>query len=1153
MRVVADLQLHSKYALATSKDMDLEHLAEGAKVKGLNLLGTGDFTHPKWFAELREKLEPIPGAGLYSYRGMTWMLAGEVSTVYEQGAKTRKIHHLIYSHELEVVAQINEVLSKRGKLSSDGRPVLKGIDSAELVEQVTGVSKEVVVIPAHCLLPTEVIITNPGAKPIQEAKVGDYVFTHMGRPRRVIQVLNRPYDGDVLRIIPWYFSTGLELTPEHPVLAIKTVKDCNGGGGICKPSPIHARNCYHHYYKDYMPKWVPAGGLNVGDALLYPRVTQVADMKELPVGTYDATLRQSPNVGAQFCRLAGYYLAEGYSNGRDGIGFAFGRHEPGYVDDVKTLVSELFGIKTKRGKTEGDVLIHSKGMMRLFESLFYDGISRTASHKCMPDWMIYLPKVKQVEILRGWWRGDRGSTSSLLLFEQMKIICLRMGIVPSIRIDRADSHRRRGHHSIDNRTVEAHHDNYMMEYLAFFEDGSHLLDDDEFKRFVPRTNERHGWVDDRYVYLPIRKISRRDYAGLVYNLEVESDNSYLTGAASVHNCWTPWFGVFGSRSGFDSLEECYQDQAAKIFAIETGLSCYDGLTEVLTEAGWKKFKDLTYDDGICSMNAASGKIEFQKPTRLINSGYRGKMYRLKTRRIDLLVTPNHKLFVTQFGSRGPKPFRLEEAQYLFGRSKTFRKDGVWEGVPSNDFVLPAVKIRHGSRFYSGFRKISQRPLPIKPWLKFLGLWTAEGHTNLGEGGDYSVVLSNSDWSLVSEMVGILKELGYHPVVLENRPKIYQVRVRNYQLFTYLRQFGQSHEKFVPREIMSLSKDLLSIFLNYYLKGDGHVYGRNGKGLSSTTTSLRLRDDLQELALKVGFSAYYKLGSKKGTPLKSLNESRYRSRYAAWVVYFIRRNRHGVTPSTVRKYGYAESWVNFAGKVYCVTVPNHVIYVRRNGIPVWCGNSDPQMNWRLSSLDKVALVSNSDAHSPNPWRLGREANVFEFEKLSYRGVFDAIRLKDRSRFLHTIEVDPAYGKYHFTGHKKCKVSLPPGEALQMGNKCPKCGKKLTVGVLQRVEELADRPEGFRSRDAIPFRSLLPLYEVISFATGVNRLYAKAVLEQQDRLIGAFGSELAVLLDAPLEDLLLHSKQEVAQAIVAVRENRLKFTPGYDGVYGVPSLQ
>jgi uncharacterized protein (TIGR00375 family) len=216
------------------------------------------------------------------------------------------------------------------------------------------------------------------------------------------------------------------------------------------------------------------------------------------------------------------------------------------------------------------------------------------------------------------------------------------------------------------------------------------------------------------------------------------------------------------------------------------------------------------------------------------------------------------------------------------------------------------------------------------------------------------------------------------------------------------------------------------------------------------------------------------------------------------------------------------------------------------------SSDPPMNWRLSSLDGVSLISNSDAHSPNPWRLGREANVFEIERPTYRAVFDAIRQRDRSRFLYTIEVDPAYGKYHFTGHKKCGVSLPPGEARNLGNKCPKCGRKLTVGVLQRVEELADRPEGFVPNDAIPFKRLIPLYEVISFATGVNRLYAKRVFEEQDRLIAEFGSELAVLLDVPLDQLSRVTKEEVVRAIGLLREGKVSFTPGYDGVYGVPKL-
>jgi uncharacterized protein (TIGR00375 family) len=214
------------------------------------------------------------------------------------------------------------------------------------------------------------------------------------------------------------------------------------------------------------------------------------------------------------------------------------------------------------------------------------------------------------------------------------------------------------------------------------------------------------------------------------------------------------------------------------------------------------------------------------------------------------------------------------------------------------------------------------------------------------------------------------------------------------------------------------------------------------------------------------------------------------------------------------------------------------------------SSDPAMNWRLSALDDVALVSNSDAHSPNPWRLGREANVFDLPRLTYGGIFNAVRRKDTSKFLFTIEVDPSYGKYHFSGHKKCGVSIPPDEAKRLGNRCPKCGRKLTVGVLQRVEELADRPEGYVPRGATPFKRLLPLYEVISFATGVKRLYAKSVITLQDRLVKTFGDELTVLLETDVEELARVVPTRVAKAIVASREGRVRVIPGYDGVYGVP---
>jgi len=214
------------------------------------------------------------------------------------------------------------------------------------------------------------------------------------------------------------------------------------------------------------------------------------------------------------------------------------------------------------------------------------------------------------------------------------------------------------------------------------------------------------------------------------------------------------------------------------------------------------------------------------------------------------------------------------------------------------------------------------------------------------------------------------------------------------------------------------------------------------------------------------------------------------------------------------------------------------------------SSDPAMNWRLSVLDKFTLLSNSDSHSPHPWRLGREANVFDLEKITYWEIFDAIKMKDKRKFLYTIEVDPNYGKYHFTGHRNCGIVLHPKDAIKLNNICPKCHRKLTVGVLQRVEELADRPEGFVPKDAIPFKTLLPLYEIISFAWGSGELYSKKVLEEHDKLIENFGNELNVLLNVPKEELLKVTNEKIADAIIKVREGKVKYQAGYDGMYGKP---
>jgi uncharacterized protein (TIGR00375 family) len=212
------------------------------------------------------------------------------------------------------------------------------------------------------------------------------------------------------------------------------------------------------------------------------------------------------------------------------------------------------------------------------------------------------------------------------------------------------------------------------------------------------------------------------------------------------------------------------------------------------------------------------------------------------------------------------------------------------------------------------------------------------------------------------------------------------------------------------------------------------------------------------------------------------------------------------------------------------------------------SSDPPMNWRLSKLDNFALVSNSDSHSFWPWRIGREANVFELKKLSYREVEEAIRLKDKERFKFTIETDPAYGKYHWTGHRNCHVALSPAEAIKLGNVCPVCRRKLTKGVEQRVEELADRPPNFKHEGAVDFVHLLPLSEIIATVLGVDSPSTQQVWSVYNLLVEKFGNEYSVLIDATKEALRAVVDEKIAEAIIKVREGQIKVVPGYDGVYG-----
>ena len=206
------------------------------------------------------------------------------------------------------------------------------------------------------------------------------------------------------------------------------------------------------------------------------------------------------------------------------------------------------------------------------------------------------------------------------------------------------------------------------------------------------------------------------------------------------------------------------------------------------------------------------------------------------------------------------------------------------------------------------------------------------------------------------------------------------------------------------------------------------------------------------------------------------------------------------------------------------------------------SSDPAMNWRISGLDRYQLVSNSDAHSPS--RLGREANLLDID-CSYEGLYQAIQTGKGLE--GTVEFFPEEGKYHFDGHRKCGVSLSPTEAERLGGICPVCGKKLTMGVDNRVEQLADREGGFVKEDGKKYESLVPLPEVISACMGYSTA-SKKVQGCFEQMLQKLGTEFDILRNVPAEDIKSCAGERIAEGIENVRTGHVKRIPGYDGEYG-----
>lgn len=420
-------------------------------------------------------------------------------------------------------------------------------------------------------------------------------------------------------------------------------------------------------------------------------------------------------------------------------------------------------------------------------------------------------------------------------------------------------------------------------------------------------------------------------------------------------CGDGWFWLI------DNLCKCiygYLKQNKKpmitVDQVKEKFGCYDKETEVLTRDGWKFFRDVTKEDEIATLQ--DGKyLVYYKPTDIISYRYNGKMYYLNARGINLLVTPNHNLYVANGTYTNHKKnnfkrkydFELATPDKYFRHKKRFLKSCEWIGeepksVKIDGYEYSANFQRNDKLVERKYTKLDKE-FQIEAFLKFLGIYVAEGCCD-EDRGEISIACNNVDGGKERrEYSSIIKDLGYSiKTSMEKHPAI-TFKIYDKPLAIWLEKNVKrlAYNKRVPPLVKQLSPRLIEVFLSYLYMGDGW---KTKTSETLCTTSKMLASDVEELLLKAGYSFYtYKTDYIKRNDIRRSkrkdNEFFIESKRDAYYINWLKKTGDFNMESKIKKSkSYREDWVDYNDEVYCVTVPNNVIFVKRNGKGVWCGNS-----------------------------------------------------------------------------------------------------------------------------------------------------------------------------------------------------------------------